>query len=449
MQTKNKNNPTIKKTPQVMIVLIVALVLLWQQGDARSAESAESISQLSNEQSDRTKSDNQEKLAELERRAQLYREIIEIKRKQQNSLSSQLSVMDTQLEQVETEIEANKRKIAELDGKIKSLQEQIGDKEKTLLLQKKILAELIASYYETSQQNIFNVVFTSGSLTSFMSHKDLLAQASDKIKQMTDAVASMREKMLQDRSELDKKRVDIVNVHYDLADKNSLLESTQIEKKALLEQTRGEEARYSQLLARVEEQKLQLLDIDELYATSGLSIDDFPKPDASLNASLAWYFSQKDPRWANMNIGNSTSLMKSYGCAVSAVAMVFASHGSSDTPKTLVKQPIFSWDLISWPQSWPAAKLTMNSYGMAHGNINWSEIDKEIKKDHPVIVYLKKTNGKGGHYVVVHHKDSKSGKYVVHDPYFGPNIFLDTSKALVGAMGASSGVSMDQMIIYN
>ena len=49
--------------------------------------------------------------------------------------------------------------------------------------------------------------------------------------------------------------------------------------------------------------------------------------------------------------------------------------------------------------------------------------------------------------MVVTGKDSKD--YIVHDPYFGPNLYLGTSKALVGKIGVDSKVSVNQMIVYN
>ena len=141
--------------------------------------------------------------------------------------------------------------------------------------------------------------------------------------------------------------------------------------------------------------------------------------------------------------------MKSYGCAVTSVSMVSTYYGGRITPGALADKPIFSWDLINWDMSsWKGCQIKINpNYGYSHGNINWKVVDSEINKKNPVIVYIKKTNGGGGHYVVIHHKTS-NGKYVVHDPYFGPNIYLDTSRSLVGKMGNDSGTTIDQMIVY-
>ena len=49
--------------------------------------------------------------------------------------------------------------------------------------------------------------------------------------------------------------------------------------------------------------------------------------------------------------------------------------------------------------------------------------------------------------MVIHHKDD-NGKYVVHDPYWGPNIFLDSTRENIGVLYGSS-TSIDQMIIYH
>ncbi len=386
--------------------------------------------------------ETQEKIEELEKKAEVYRKIIEVKQKQGSMLNGQIEQMNSDIAESEKNIAQNQRKIEDLNIRIAKLEEGIREKERVVESQQQLLAKLIESYYESNRENVVTAYLADNSMTSFLVKKDRLVQTGDKIKEMLDSVKSLKQKLESDRSSLVNDKKEIVGLHIDLQEKNAELENTKSQKQGLLVQTRGEEARYKQLLARVEAQKLELLDLDQLFGSGGYSIDDFPKPPKSAQASLDWYYSQRDPSWANVNIGNSKSSMKSWGCAVTSVAMVFKNHGASITPKTLAKQPIFSWDLIQWPKSWSAADVSLNS-STSHGNISWSRIDSEIKKGNPVIVYIKKSKG-GGHYVVVHHKDGS--KYVVHDPYFGANLYLDTSRALVGGGGVTS---VDQMIIYN
>ena len=53
-----------------------------------------------------------------------------------------------------------------------------------------------------------------------------------------------------------------------------------------------------------------------------------------------------------------------------------------------------------------------------------------------------------GHVVTLETIKDKKGKYIVHDPYWGANIFLDSTRALVSAL-YDSGTVIDQMIIYH
>ena len=392
--------------------------------------------------------ETQEKIDELKKRAAVYRQIIEIKQKQSASLNDQLEIADSNIEQVQTEIDLNKAKIDSYNSQILRLETQIKEKENVILSQKRILSDLIQAYYEVNMTSPVISYLSDGNVAAFMVTKDRLSQTGDKINQLLVSVREMKSDLEKQSAEIDQKKSDVVSAHEDLENKNVDLEAIKKQKEALLAQTKGEEAKYAELLQRVEQQKQELLDIDQYFATSGLSVDSYPKPDSKYFDSTDWYFSQRDPKWGNKTIGNTKTLMKSYGCAVTAVAMVFKKHGGSTNPGSLSSAPIFSGDLINWPMNWNSPKVSLTSNGKSHGNINWSVIDSQLSKKNPVIVYIAKTKGSGGHYVVIHHKTS-NGKYVVHDPYFGPNLFLDTSRALVGAMGTNSATRMDQMIIYN
>ncbi|MFC1645519.1 C39 family peptidase, partial [Patescibacteria group bacterium] len=161
------------------------------------------------------------------------------------------------------------------------------------------------------------------------------------------------------------------------------------------------------------------------------------------------YFSYRNRK--NSYIGNSKSKMKDYGCAISCVSMVFSYHGDRINPGSLARKPIFYWDLISWPGGSGVVglsgkvKLVQNT---RHSGVSWGTVDKEIGKGNPVIVFVG-AKGKAGHYIVIHGK-AKNGKYVVHDPYFGPNLYLDSTMQLLSKLYSVSisERAIDQMILY-
>jgi peptidoglycan hydrolase CwlO-like protein len=380
--------------------------------------------------------------------AAIVRSIIDIKKKQTEIIGNKISSTNSSLQDVKAQIQTTGNQIDDLNAQINELEKQIEAKKTLIASNKELLVQMIQAYYQISQTNPVAIYLSEDNLASFMVNKDRISQTGDKINQTIENLNNLRAQIQQQSDQLAEKKAQLVSAHQELQSKNDNFEAIKKQQTSLLVQTQGEQAQYSQLLKNIEEQKAQLLDIDQFFAASGLSADSYPKPDSKYTASTGWYFSQRDPQWGGMTIGNTKTLMKSYGCAVTSVAMVFKEHGGSVTPGKLAKESIFSGDLINWPSSWDNPKLNLSGDGKSHKNIDWSIIDAQIAKSNPVIVYIGRSNGSGGHYVVVHHKDSK-GKYVVHDPYFGANIFLDTSRALIGAMGSSSSTYIDQMIIYN
>lgn len=389
--------------------------------------------------------DTADKLKALEEKAESYRKLIEIKKQQQGTLANQLSIMESEDKKLEAEIDIKKDELGTTADQIERLNGQIAEYEKSISSQRIILGDLIRSYYENKRGQSVIEILAEDDFYSALKREDDVLQTGEKLKEVVDNINALKKNLEGEKEALKQKQDELEKITGQLEDKNEKLEGNKIQKKTLLETTKGEEAKYQQLLAKVEKQKEELLNIDELSIAGGLSASDYAKPTEGL-ASTSWYYSQKDPRWGNDEIGRSRSLMKDWGCAVTAVAMVFRYYGDGVTPKKLAdSSKYFFSDLIKWPATWSGGIALESSIG--HGNISWTKIDAEIKEGSPVIVYIKKTNGRGGHYVVIHHKTSK-GKYVVHDPYFGSNIFLDTSRALVGKMGVDSGTIVDQMIIY-
>jgi hypothetical protein len=381
----------------------------------------------------------------LEEKAEAYRKLIELKNKQQTTLNSQLVQIDKEQSITKTDLQMTQAQLEETDKKIGDIAQDIEDKEREFQYQKKILSGLLQAYYDYDQQGILELVMMDQNLSEIFSQTAGIEQSGTKISEVLTNVRNIRDELKNDHEEIVNKKAESEKLKSDLEERHYYLQASETQKQSLLDQTQGEEAKYQDLLARVEEQKMELFDfsaagnLDEVSAT----VDDYEKPTSNL-ASTSWYFSQKDSRWGNKTIGNSSSLMKDWGCAVTSVAMVFKKLGASIDPGKLAKQKIYYYDLINWPDSWSGGINLASSTG--HGNISWSSVDSQIKKGKPVIVYIKRYKG-GGHYVVIHGKDKKD--YIVHDPYFGPNLYLSTSKALVGKLGADSKTTVDQMIIYN
>jgi hypothetical protein len=102
--------------------------------------------------------------------------------------------------------------------------------------------------------------------------------------------------------------------------------------------------------------------------------------------------------------------------------------------------------LIYWPTRW--GTIRCNNCPPPHtSSFDWFKLDKELGAGFPVIVFVRANGRQGGHYVVVHHKTA-DGRYVVHDPLFGANIYLESTQVYISNLYETT-TSLDQMIIYH
>lgn len=393
--------------------------------------------------------DAKEKEEKLNEKAETYEKILLLKQKQKTLLGNQISNLNSEISDIKSKIKETSDKIEDLNKKNDELQEELIKNDFLIKNQRDFLANIIRAYHENNNNVITKIVFNIENFSTASKEGDYLDQVSDKIMEVTDNLKHLQEKVRKSQNEISKNKEELAKTSIVLAEESNHLASTKNQKNTLLVQTAGDEANYQAKLEKIEKQKQELLgDIDELYNVNFAEMSSFAlgleRPTSGL-AKTSWYYSQKDPRWGNETIGNSKSKMKDLGCAVTSVAMVFTCQGVSINPKQLSDKPIFSWDLINWPRGWEKLSLASST---AHSGVNWKTIDKEIENENPVIIFINAKRG-AGHYVVVHNK-AKNGKYVVHDPYWGANIYLDSTIELLSKLYkvSISKSAINQMIIY-
>lgn len=392
--------------------------------------------------------ETEEKLEDLEKEAKNYQKMIDLKKQQQATLKSQLELMKVRQEILAKDVKNKENEIRDSQEEIKDLEKQIEEKNKEMQDSKIKLAEVLRVYDRIDRELAMEFLRQKGDVAKILNNSEFLSQAWDKIKEVKDQMNEKKKQLENQKNALENKHKQLVEKKEDLQEKVYYLKNEEQNKALILDKTKGEENKYKELLARVEEQKQELIGgyddfSDELKGDLAKIKNSAPKPKSG-TVSTSWYYSQTDSRWGNNRIGLSSSLMKDYGCAITSLSMVFTKHGESITPGRLASQPIFYRDLIVWPQSWKSLSVEGST---AHGTVSWSNIDKQLEEGNPVIVFVRASAGKG-HYVVVVGKDKKSNnKYVVHDPLFGSNIFLETTQKLVGAIYKSS-TRIDQAIVY-
>lgn len=387
-----------------------------------------------------------ETLKEQEEKKARLEIMIDLQRRKSLTLNNQINMMNLQIDSYENDLEMTKKRIGKNEEELEILVLSVEIIENDLNERKKELAAMLRLFYQTEKNLSISFMAQDVNVSSVLNQSQYIDQASAKIDKIVGDTQRKRDLLEKKKVEVEEKNNELKEHRATFEERVGSLEDEKELKKQLLQTTQGQESQYKKLLTRVEKQMEELIgDLDALSADVKDDLDKIkksePKPKSGL-ASTKWYYAQDDKEWGRKRIGLSNTLMKDYGCAVAAVSMVFTHHKEKIKPGKLAGKPIFARDLIVWPKSWGKVELDSTT---GHGNINWKTIDKAIKKDKPVIVFIRSRTG-AGHYVVIHGKDGS--KYVVHDPLFGANIFLNTSRKLVGRIYNSS-TTVNQMIIYD
>lgn len=397
-----------------------------------------------------------ETIQNLENQAEEYRDVIKDLQVEEQSLENEIELLDAQIAQLDLEIQATQAQIEQTNLEINNLSLKIQIKENEIKKQKNILKNLLREINDYDNETTLEIFLKSAEFSEFLNQAGYMDTVGEKIKDSLDKLNSAKQELEEKKEEMKEKKNKLEELNAKLLAQKETADAQKSAKEVLLEETKGKEYKYQDLLFNVSNQRKTILgDINKLKREMEVEIAKIAamaeRPSENL-ASTSWYFSQNDPRWKDMSIGLSNSSVDDYGCAISSVAMVFKYYGIDIDPGRLSKQPIFYRDLISWPKQWRFLDLIENSYHKSGGldNSDWKTIDQEIANGHPVIVFIKALGRGAGHYVVIHSKDSKG--YVVHDPVMwngqsGANIYLATTQKYISSIYKTNTV-VDQYVIY-
>lgn len=395
--------------------------------------------------------EQEKKRIELEQQAQEYQNVINQKNTEIKSLNNQIAIFNAQIGKVTVEITITEDDIGQTKLEITQLEYGLEKTEEDITEDKQNLSDLIQTIAEYDQTTDLEIILQSKNFSEYFNQKTYIESLQKGIQIRVENLRLLKNKMEQDKESKEEKKEELEDLKTKLTDQKWTLASQRNSKESLLQYTRGEEKKYQQMLTNIEKQKQELLgDINRLRQQKAAELARLKelqeKPPAQYWASTNWYYQQDDPRWAKTTIGFSDSRMEDFGCAIASVAMVFTENGSPINPGRLAKESIFYYDLIVWPQRWGSVSC-INCPPVHTSSFDYFRLDRELGAGNPVIVFIRAKGRNGGHYVVVHHK-TDDGRYVVHDPLFGANIYLDSTQVYISNL-YNTTTYLDQMVIYH
>ncbi len=237
-------------------------------------------STLTPEQEEALKKEQEKKKDEYDvigDRIKTLEKIVNLKEKEESGLLEDARKFHMQSTALEGNITSNERKLADLGQAIETLESTIGEKERTISLQREILSRLLRLYYEKSDQAEFSpLIFLSSpqSVSDVGSDRDAFFSMGNGIQDALAGIIGIRDSLRRDRDLAGKKKVEIESVKLRLEQQNAYLESSQRKKEALAAAVAAEQDKYDTIISNLERQRKEIEDeIEQLDAVRAGKID--------------------------------------------------------------------------------------------------------------------------------------------------------------------------------
>ncbi len=326
-------------------------------------------------------------------------------KKQENSLSSQIDVMDNQIQLTQYRINVVQEQINDTTLDIDTAGKKIKNLEGSLNNVTKVLLSRIVATYQAGEIDPVRILLASSNLQEFLSRENYLKIVQEHDKELLYNTQQAKVDYANQKMLLESKKKKIVALQSQLEDYNKELDSQKESKQKLLAETQGDEENYQKLLSQA---KAQLEGFSRFTANQG---------GASLLSGQTtcddWgcYYNQRDTQWGGSSLNGTQYTLASDGCLVTSMAMAYTHYGhKSVTPATINS---ISGNFASY---YPAfLKKDIIADGTPSSRV-YASIDNELSAGNPVVVGISYDGGpQPDHFLVL--ISGSNGNYMMNDPY--------------------------------
>jgi len=261
--------------------------------------------------------DNQEaeaeaKLKELELKISQYRDAIGQNQQKAKSLKTEISILDDEIESVQLEIQRTDLLIKKLDKQIAQKEKSITEIERQVDLEKTAIAELVREIRKYDDVSMLEVVLGKDQLSDFLTELRSLENFQGQVQNELEKIYAMKAGLEQEKESLTSEKEEQTSLKTLQNQQRVLLEQKKKERKTLLDQTKGQENLFNQLMKKTQ------LDVEaiknRLYFLQGLSTDGSLRfEDAYKYAKFASIYTGVRPAFLLAILSRESELGKNIG----------------------------------------------------------------------------------------------------------------------------------------
>lgn len=237
---------------------------------------------------------------------------------EKQTLQGAIQTLDVSRSQTGAQIAALQKKIVTATLKLDELSYEIDDKETTIALDRKTLAESLRTISRTDDATIVEQLLASESLTDVWTTVDNLYTLNDALRLHADALTSAKAILSDQHKEVNATKSKLSNLNQDLVTEKKSLDANRAAKQSLLNQTKNEEAAYQALIEkkraeqkafeaelRALENELQIAIDPSKIPTAGAGVLSFPFTHTFMESCAGKQSVLKNPYCITQYFGNT------------------------------------------------------------------------------------------------------------------------------------------------
>ncbi len=193
--------------------------------------------------------DKRKEADSLKQQADLYKKSLASKQRQIATLNYQVSTLNQTITKISLEKEALEVEVDEINLRIKNNELKMQATEENVQEQKDHLADLVRTLYQTDKQdNLLMILATNNDLGDYLSQLQHLQSIQGGVLTGLDSLGNLKIALAGEQSSLDSNKQSLSDLQDELSQKTQLLEDQKDAKFSLIDETRGQESKYQQLI---------------------------------------------------------------------------------------------------------------------------------------------------------------------------------------------------------
>jgi murein DD-endopeptidase MepM/ murein hydrolase activator NlpD len=194
-------------------------------------------------------------IKEIEKEIAQYQLSLAATTKQSNTLSGEISIINTTIKKLNADIKLTETKIENSQQTIQKLQLDIGNKDSSIEDNKISLAESLRLLAQEKDDNLLERVASEGSFSDFWVNQEKINRLEEGIHDQMAILRNLRADLVDKKTATEAEEKKLFALKSQLADQKKIANSNYKAKDELLKQTKNQEAGYKQLLANRQAKK--------------------------------------------------------------------------------------------------------------------------------------------------------------------------------------------------